>query len=145
MNLISFSHCYGQLNYHVVLVTKYRKRIFISDYMRSVLEVVFRDIAKNKGYVVHEIKVLEEHVHMFITMKPNQSISEMFMNLKGISARIMFQLFPEIRRKLYGGHLWSRGKFVRSAGAVTAETIERYIQESQEKHLSVYQATPFRV
>jgi len=113
--------------------------------MRSVLEVVFRDIAKNKGYVVHEIKVLEEHVHMFITMKPNQSISEMFMNLKGISARIMFQLFPEIRRKLYGGHLWSRGKFVRSAGAVTAETIERYIQESQEKHLSVYQATPFRV
>jgi len=145
MNLNSFSHCYGQLNYHVVLVTKYRKRVFISDYMKSVLEVVFRDIAKSKGYVLHEIKVLEEHVHIFISVRPKHSVSEMFRNLKGISARIMFQLFPEIKEKLWGGHLWSRGKFVRSAGAVTAETIERYIRESQEKHLSVYQATPFRV
>ena len=145
MNLNSFSHCYGQLNYHVVLVTKYRRRIFITNHIRSVLEVVFMDIAKSKGYVIHAIRILEEHVHMFLSVKPNNSISEIFQNLKGISARIMFQLFPEIKQKLWAGHLWSRGKFIRSAGAVTSETIERYIRESQDKHLSVQQATPFRV
>ena len=145
MNLNSFSHCYGQLNYHIVLVTKYRRRIFITDYMKSVLEVVFRDIAKNKGYVIQAIRILEEHVHMFLSVKPSQSLPDVFRNLKGISARIMFQLFPEIKQKLWAGHLWSRGKFIRSAGAVTSETIERYIEESQDKHLSVHQATPFRV
>jgi len=145
MQLVSFSHCYGQLNYHVVLVTKYRKRVFINEKMRSVLEIILRDIAKQKGYYIHTIKVLEEHIHMFVSTKPNQNISDMFKNFKGISARKIFQIFPQIKRKLWGGHLWSRGKFIRSAGSVTSETIERYIEQSQEKHLSGHQATPFRV
>ena len=113
--------------------------------MKSVLEIVFKDIARKKGYIIQAIRILEEHVHMFLSVKPKHNISDIFQNLKGISARIMFQLFPEIKQKLWAGHLWSRGKFIRSAGAVTSETIERYIEESQDKHLSVQQATPFRV
>jgi len=56
--------------------------------MKSVLEIVLRDIAKNKGYHIHAIKILEDHLHLFVS-KPNQTISDMFRNFKGISARII--------------------------------------------------------
>jgi 5-methylcytosine-specific restriction enzyme subunit McrC len=45
----------------------------------------------------------------------------------------MFKLHPELRKRYWGGSLWSSGKFFRSVGNVTADTIKHYIKESQEK------------
>lgn len=144
MHLVSYSHSYGQSCYYIVLVTKYRKEVLKTKCMRSVLEVVFQDTAKEYDFEIHAVKVLVNHVHLFVSLKPTQTISWMIRLLKGISARRMFQLFPEIKKDLYGGHFWSRGKFFRSVGSVTAEAVEHYIEHSQAKHL-VNDATPFKV
>ena len=45
----------------------------------------------------------------------------------------MFKLHPELREKYWGGNLWSSGKFYRSIGNVTADTIRHYINDSQGK------------
>ena len=137
MKLESFSHSYRQLAYHhVVLVTKYRRRVFKTDDMKAVAELVFHDIAKDHDMRMHTIKVLEEHVHLFLNIKPTYSMSKVKQLLKGISAYKLFRIFPEIKQQEWGGHLWSKGMFICSVSSVTAEAIERYIQESQAKHPS---------
>jgi putative transposase len=52
--------------------------------------------------------------------------------LKSISARELFRQFPHLRRKLWGGQLWSDGYFVRAVGdEVTGDVIRRYIKYHQ--------------
>jgi putative transposase len=49
---------------------------------------------------------------------------------KCVSAKLLFEEFPEIKEKLWGGHLWSGGYAVRTAGVVTSAKIEEYINRA---------------
>jgi len=131
MSLRSFSHAYGESNYHLVLVPKYRRDIFIDTYIAKICKMVFQDIAEQYGYRILALEVMEDHVHLFLEMHPTHSLSKTFQLFKGISARKLFWRFPSLKKKLWGGHLWSRGKFFRSVGVVTSERVEYYIKESQ--------------
>jgi putative transposase len=66
-------------------------------------------------------------VHVFVSAPPKVSIPEMVRVLKCISAKVLFEEFPSIKLRLWGGHLWSDGYAVRTAGIVTSEIIEQYI------------------
>ena len=135
MQMISFSHSYGQLAFHVVLVTKYRRKIFFCESLRKRVEDTLSEIANKYKMQVHALKVLQDHVHLFINFNPAMSLSFVFQVLKGISSYEIFKDFPWLKAKFRTGHLWSRGKFFRTVGSVTADAIEHYIKESQEKHL----------
>ena len=52
----------------------------------------------------------------------------------------MFKLHPELKKRYWGGNLWSSGKFFRSVGNVTADTIKHYIKESQGKPKAEFQS-----
>jgi putative transposase len=52
--------------------------------------------------------------------------------LKGKSAYRLLREFPELKKKHWGSHLWSRGYFCGTVGAVTEETIKRYIEEQDD-------------
>jgi len=131
MSLRSFSHAYGESNYHIVLVPKYRRDIFKNIHVARVCKMVFQEIAEQYGYQILALEVMEDHVHLFLEMHPTHSLSRTFQLFKGISARKLFWRFPSLKKILWGGHLWSRGKFFRSVGAVTSEKVEYYIKESQ--------------
>ncbi|ODS41839.1 MAG: hypothetical protein MSIBF_00275 [Candidatus Altiarchaeales archaeon IMC4] len=102
---------------------------------------------------IYELQVMPDHIHLFVGFGPNTCPSEVVRLFKGVSARKLFQEFPRIRvnpqihgtpfatlsqmrvrRRLWGGHLWSKGKFYRSVGNVTADTVKHYIAQSH-KHL----------
>jgi putative transposase len=93
--------------------------------------MVFQDIAAQYGYRILALEIMEDHVHLFLEMHPTHSLSRTFQLFKGISARKLFWRFPSLKKKLWGGHLWSRGKFFRSVGEVTTEKVEFYIKETQ--------------
>jgi len=64
---------------------------------------------------------------------PRYSPAQVAQRLKSISARLVFQEFPEVKRRLWGGELWNDGYFVRSVGdKVTAEVIRRYIKHQHD-------------
>ena len=88
-------------------------------------------IAMQEGYIIHEIKVMEDHIHMFIEIPPTVSISEAFQKLKGKSSRILRRNYAYLRKREF---LWSKGKFYRSVGSVTKEVIEHYIKHSQGEY-----------
>ncbi len=131
MSLRSFSHAFGESNYHIVLVPKYRRDIFKNIDAARGCKLIFREIAEKYRYKILALEVMEDHIHLFLEIHPTHSLSLTFQLFKGISARMLFLRFPSLKKKLWGGHLWSKGKFFRSVGEVTSERIEFYIKESQ--------------
>jgi len=130
MDLVSVSHGFGQISFHVVFCPKYRYKVLVGE-VKSACEAVLGEVARNYGFVIHELQVMSDHVHIFVGFKPNVCVSRVVNLLKGVSARLLFQQFPHLRKVYRRGHLWSRGKFYRSVGNVTADTIKHYIAKSQ--------------
>ncbi len=136
MDLNSFSHGYGQITYHIVLVPKYRYKIFNNEQIKKDCELILNKICMEQHYKLHAIEVVEDHVHLFVEIHPSNSLSEVVQYLKGGSSYRLFKLHPELKKRYWNGNLWSGGKFYRSVGNVTADTIKHYIKESQKKHKS---------
>ena len=76
-------------------------------------------------------KVCNNHIHVFLSYRPNQSVSKIVQWLKGISSRVLFQEFPHLRRKFWGRHFWARGYLAVSSGNITDEMIQKYIEEQE--------------
>jgi len=90
--------------------------------------VVLETIADNHGYRLLAARVHDgDHVHVFVSAPPKVSIPDLVRVLKCVSAQLLFEEFPEIKSQLWGGHLWSEGYAVRTAGDVTGAKIEEYI------------------
>ena len=49
--------------------------------------------------------------------------------LKGASAREWFQQFPETKKELWKGSLWSGSYFVSTVGNVSKEVVMQYVQD----------------
>ena len=133
MDLETSSHGYGQCAYHIVLVPRYRHNVFLDASLQKRCEELLKDIAAKEGYRVYELKVAEDHVHIFLGIKPSHSVSVAIRELKCNSARALFREYPELKKKFWTGHFWSDGKFYRSIGNVTAETIQHYIARSEHR------------
>ena len=133
MDLKSFSHGYGQCAFHIVLVPKYRHSIFVDAEVKRCCEDILRETADRVGCQVYALQVGSDHVHIFVGMHPDCSVSEIIRLLKCNSARRLFKEHPELKSRLWKGHLWSKGKFYRSIGQVSAETIEHYIEQSRHQ------------
>jgi len=74
-------------------------------------------------------KVARDHVHLFVSYRPNQPVSQMVQRLKGISSRVLLQEFPHLRKKFLGKHFWARGYLAVSSGTITDEMIREYIED----------------
>ena len=129
----SYSHGFGQSLYHVVLVPYRRKKVFMRDDIRKTAIDLFFQIADVHRFTVHELEVMENHVHLFISIRPSQSIAQVLQYLKGVSSRELRSAFPELKA-YHKRRLWSSGKYYRPISDVSEETVRHYIRESQGKH-----------
>ena len=75
--------------------------------------------------------VSPDHIQMLVWCPANMAPAKLVQYLKGRSSRRLPDEFPELRKRYWGQHLWARGYFCASVGAVDEETIQRYI-ESQK-------------
>ena len=103
------AHCAYDIHYHLVVVMKYRKKILINDQYITFLCQNILDIGKRYEYEIEEIGSDGDHVHILLSAPPRESPSRIMNVIKSISARMIFKEFPEIKKKLWGGSLWSDG------------------------------------
>ena len=115
--------------YHLVWVTKYRKVIFTTLNRREAMMEMLSLIAENNDITILESEVMEDHIHLVVSFPPNKSISTVMKALKGASAREWFQQFPEIKKELRKGSLWSGSYFVSTVGNVSKEVVMQYVQD----------------
>ena len=90
-------------------------------------------IAENNDITILESEVMEDHIHLVVSFPPNKSISTVMKALKGASAREWFQQFPETKKELWKGSLWSGSYFVSTVGNVSKEVVMQYVQDQLKK------------
>ena len=122
------AHTKTDLKVHVIWVPKYRKPILTGDVAVRVRDLI-RSIAAEHELEILSGKVARDHVHVFVSHRPTQSVSQMVQWLKGISSRVLLQEFPRLRKQYWGRHVWARGYLAVSSGTITDEMVREYIEE----------------
>jgi putative transposase len=137
--LKSTSHAVYEAKYHLVWCPKYRKKILVGE-VRERVKRLFYEIAEQFEFEIDRCEVAEDHIHLLISFPPRYSIARVVGIMKGISSGKVFEEYPKLKKKLWGGHLWEQGYFVRTVGEqITDGVIRRYI----EKHSFSYKQLNF--
>ena len=133
-NLIHSRTCVYNINYHVVWSVKYRAKVLTPELENRMQELALA-IAAEKGFTVHLFEVGDmDHVHCFLSAKPDVSSSYMVKMLKGILARKLFLEFPALKSKLRKGVLWNHSYYVETIGSVSEDNIRRYIEKQTNSY-----------
>jgi putative transposase len=122
------SHARYDLKVHLVWVPKYRKRV-LTGAVRA--RDLLRQIAAENDLQIISGKVAADHVHLFLSYRAHQNISQIVQWLKGTSSRLLLQEFPHLKRQFWGRHFWARGYFAVTSGTITDEMINEYINEQE--------------
>ena len=75
--------------------------------------------------------VSPDHIHMLVAAPPQLAPSKLVQFMKGRSSRLLQQEFPALRKRYWGQHLWARGYYCASVGAVDEQTIREYIENQR--------------
>ncbi len=125
-------HSVFLLHYHLILCTKYRKKV-ITKKISGRLREIFEYIAPNYNITVEEWNNESDHVHILFKGHPNTEISKFINAYKSASSRLIKKEFPQIRKSLWKEMFWSQSFCLLSTGGATVETIEQYIQSQGMK------------
>lgn len=121
------SHSTYDIKYHIVWITKYRKQIMtgkVAENVRSIL----REICKQNEVEILAGHVSKDHIHLFVSVPPYLSVSDLVQALKGKSSRKLLSTDKNLAKQFWGRHLWARGYFCASSGNVTDEVVKQYIE-----------------
>ncbi len=129
------SHYVYHCRYHIVLPTKYRRKIFNDGtfaFFKKCVEIICR---RCPPITVLEINHDRDHIHMLISIPPSMSVGSVVRIIKTNSSRLMRQEYAFLK-KAYFAHdgIWSEGYFVSTAG-IDEETISKYIEHQGQKDL----------
>ncbi len=132
MELDTNLHSVFSLNYHLILVVKYRRKV-INDEISDRLKAIFERIAKDYNITVIEWNHDQDHVHILFKAEPNSTLSKFINAYKSASSRLIKKEHPSIREKLWKEYFWSRSYCLISTGGAPIEVIKQYIQSQGEK------------
>ena len=121
------SHSVYDLKYHFVWITKYRKPVLFGNVGTRLRELI-REICKSMDIEIIKGHVSKDHVHLFVSIPPYHSVSQVIGRIKGKTSRKLLSENRQLAKKFWGRHLWARGYFVASSGNVTDEVIAQYIE-----------------
>lgn len=125
------SHAVYDLNYHIVLVTKYRRPVLAGEVAEHLKRECIRLIDEKEG-AVREIETDMDHVHILAELSPKYPVTGLINSLKGVTSRILRRdHWDEISKDLWGDSLWSESYYVATAGGVTIDTIRQYVQSQK--------------
>jgi putative transposase len=121
------------IQYHIVWCVKYRHKIITPTIEKSLIEIL-QKIANDNNFSIIEVNTDLDHVHLLLDCSPQHYIPNIIKALKGVSARLLMKEFgDELKKKLWGGHLWNPSYFVATVSENTEEQIRKYIKNQKQK------------
>ena len=126
------SHTVFEIHLHLVWVTKYRKPVLRGEVGVRVRELV-RQVCRAEEVEILKRHVSADHVHLFVSIPPQVTISRFVQRVKGKSSYKLLQEFKHLRKTYWGRHVWARGYFCCSSGNVTDEVVREYIENQRHE------------
>ena len=125
----SLAHTRWDCSYHIIFIPKFRRKVFFKEVRKEVGEIL-RTLCEYKNVELVEGSISADHVHIYVKIPPKLSVSEFMGYLKGKSALMVFDRFPQMKQGS-GRHLWARGYYVSTVG-INKEVIREYIKKQEE-------------
>jgi len=116
------------MNYHLIWCPKRRKKV-LTGYIKTRLEQIIKDVATEKNIKILALEIMPDHLHLFVSSHPNIPVHNLIKAFKGRSSNLLRKEFPELLKL---PSLWTHSYFISTAGNVSSETIQKYI-EAQNK------------
>ena len=121
------------IQYHIVWCVKYRHPILTNEVEKRLFEILYKITEDNKFQIL-ECNGNKDHIHLLINCSPQHYIPDMIKALKGVSARLLMKEYGnDLKKKLWGGHLWNPSYFVATVSENTEEHVKAYIQNQKIK------------
>jgi len=124
------AHTKHRLQYHVVWIPKYRKRVLRGKIVIRLKKLMYEACRMNRWWI-SEMAIADDHVHIIIQLPPRVSIAEAVQMIKGGTSRVLRKEFPEMDEFLWGESFWADGYFAESVGQVNEEVVMKYIRQQR--------------
>ena len=132
MELDTNAHSVFSLHYHLILVTKYRKKVFDDEISNRAREL-FEAIAPNYKIEVLEWSYDQDYIHVLFKAQPKTELSKFINAYKSASSRVLKKEYPSMKEQLWKEMFWSRSFCLLSSGGAPIEVIKQYIEEQGQK------------
>ncbi len=127
----SNGHTVSSLTAHIVWSTKYRYSVLQGD-IKTRCRTILIQVCEAEDVIILKGVVSQDHIHMHLSYRPSQSLSNLVKKLKGRSSRKLQQEFPELGKKYWGQHFWAIGFGCWSTGNITDEMVNEYLEHHRK-------------
>lgn len=117
------------MNYHIIFCPK-RRRPVLKDDIKERLDQIIREVNKELKTSILAMEIMPDHVHLFLSTNPDMPVHHVIKMMKGRSSHHLRKEFPELLKL---PSLWTHSYFISTAGNVSSETIQRYIEEQSKE------------
>lgn len=114
--------------YHVIWCPKYRRPVLVNGVDIRLKELILEK-QEDYNYLVIDMEVMAEHVHLLLDIDPRIAPNKPVGQIKGFTSNRLRKEFPWLEKRL--PTLWTRSRFISSCGAVTMESVQKYIQDQK--------------
>jgi putative transposase len=129
---ISRARGVSDLKAHLVLTTKYRRKVFNKE-MLDVLGKTLTELLEKWDCRLIEFNGETDHVHILFQYKPQICLSTLINNIKTVTSRKLRKDFLERLKKFYCQDVfWNNSYFIASCGGVTIEVLKKYVENQKE-------------
>ena len=110
------------------------QRKVIYKQIRADIGHILSELCKRKGVEIIAAECMPDHVHMFVSIPPKYSVSEIMGYLKGKRSLMVFDRHSNLKYKYGKRHFWCRGYYVDTVGK-NAKKIEEYVRNQMQEDL----------
>ncbi|HDZ36817.1 MAG TPA: IS200/IS605 family transposase [Marinobacter sp.] len=109
--------------YRLIWCPRRRKSVLTGPIAHRCRELI-REKCQEKSWEIIQLDIQPEHVHLLIRAWPTNSAAEVVKECKRITAHHLRHEFPALLKL---PSMWTRSYFASTAGDISQETIQRYI------------------
>ena len=125
----SLAHTTWKCQYHIVITPKYHRKV-VYGALRAEIGKILRELCRRKDVEIIEAHAMPDHIHILVSIPPNERVSSFMGYLKGKSTMIIFERYAHLKYKYGNRHFWSRGYYVSTVGG-NKQAVQKYMQNQE--------------
>lgn len=102
--------------------------------LRAEIGKIIRELCRRKSVEIIEAHAMSDHIHILVSIPPNERVSSFMGYLKGKSTMIIFERYAHLKYKYGNRHFWSRGYYVSTVGG-NKQAVQKYIQNQETEDM----------
>lgn len=130
LNYYTNRHAVYLLQYHLVVVTKYRHKVINNELKERLIEISYSIIENDWESKIISINTEEDHIHILFETSPQTQLSKLINNYKTVTSRLIRKEFSKQLEQYYlKPYFWSDTYFISSVSNTSETMIKTYIDK----------------